>query len=546
MILIIGSGVAGLAAALAAADAGADVELVTPGKLSASGSDSLAGGNTALAQGGIAVALAESDSWQEHLADTVAAGAQLVDREAGAVLVQEGTARMRELLAGGLPVDRDAVGRPLVGLEAAHGVPRILHAGGDRSGAALHAHLAARVLAEAAVGRISVRSSLTAVSLLSDGGAVSGAVLRSADGALSVRRADAVLLATGGYAALYPRTSNHSGATGSGIVLAAQIGAVVADLEFVQFHPTVLHGTGSLVSEAVRGAGAVLRDGSGQRFMTDRHPRAELAPRDFVSREIHRTLRERGEEHVWLDATTIEEREGSGTLARRFPGITAAVQQLGHDWTREPVPVSPAAHYTMGGIASDLDGRSSEPGLFVAGEVASTGVHGANRLASNSLLEGLVFGHRAGRAAAAFTAKTHRDWTTRGSGFRSLQERATEHRIQIATLPESVDPSEATQAGTSADNVSAVLASGLGIERDAAGLHSAITDLDGAAGPRAALASMIARAALGRTESRGAHQRLDHPETDRVQAQRTAQRFVCSDASVGVTQPHDQRSLTAC
>ncbi|GAB2559952.1 FAD-dependent oxidoreductase [Leucobacter ruminantium] len=543
MILVIGTGVAGLSCALAAAAAGADVELVSPGELAADATDSasgLAGGNTALAQGGIAAVLGRDDTLSAHVSDTRAAGAGLVDAEAAEALVGDGSALVRRLLEAGFPADRDENGRPRLGLEAAHSAARILHAGGDRSGAALHAFLTARVLAAAGEGRIVPRSGVVAVSLLQDGGTVAGAVLRDASGALAVHRADAVVLATGGYAALYPRTSNHPAARGRGIVLAAQAGALVADLEFVQFHPTVLHGTGALVSEAVRGAGAVLLDGAGRRFLVDTarvgsDPRAELAPRDVVSREIHRVLRERGEACVWLDATGIEEREGRGALARRFPGISASIAREGFDWAREPVPVSPAAHYTMGGVVSDLDGRSTVPGLFVSGEVASTGVHGANRLASNSLLEGLVFGERAGRAAAARSlctgtgreSETGAGWALRGSGVRRLVAEAETERLRLAPGTEGLPDGHAAEAADhdARTRVSRLVADGLGIERDAQGLHFVSAAIEGEVGADAALAAMMVRFAESRTESRGAHQRADRPDTDPRQSSRRALRF---------------------
>lgn len=562
MILVIGAGVAGLSCALAAADAGADVELVTPGALSTEGggggapagafSDAsggpgealaaaraLAGGNTALAQGGIAAAIAPGDGAELHVADTLAAGVGVVDAEAVGVLAREGAAAMRRLIADGLAVDRGADGEPLFCLEAAHGMPRILHAGGDRSGAVLHAHLVSRVLPLVAAGRIRLREGRSVDSLIEHSGAVAGAVLRDAAGRLEAVRAEAVVLATGGYAALYPRTSNHVGARGEGIVLAARAGAAVADLEFVQFHPTVLAGTGLLISEAVRGAGALLRDGSGRRFMRDADPAAELAPRDVVSREIHRVLRARGEDAVWLDATGVEREGGAGTLARRFPGITAAVASQGLDWAREPVPVSPAAHYTMGGVLSDLDGRSTVPGLFVAGEASSTGVHGANRLASNSLLEGLVFGARAGRAAAAFSgpaagarSSAARDagreglpvapgaWEPLGRGFAELDRAALSGAVACrGPLPQAGLVTPVTEV------VSRGVASGLGIERDGGGLHAAVAAFEGDGGAAAELATMIARAAEVREESRGAHRRADFPATDPIAARRRAFRF---------------------
>ncbi|WP_025133076.1 L-aspartate oxidase [Leucobacter sp. PH1c] len=584
MILVVGSGVAGLACALAGLDAGAEVLLVTPGRLTAPAGDAAgsearldallarAGGNTALAQGGVAAAIGAGDTVAEHLADTIAAGAGLVDREAADVLTRDGAARLRAAIAAGWVVDRAADGSPALGREAAHGRARVVHAGGDRTGAGLHAFLRGRVLAAAAAGRLALREETRVTALLRVDGTVRGAELSSADGAVAEQAADAVVLATGGYASLYPRTSNAPGAVGEGVLLAARAGALVADLEFVQFHPTVLHqavlhqavpslaagagpgagpgadhavgapARGELVSEAVRGAGAVLRDGSGAHFLRELHPLAELAPRDVVSRAIHRVLRERGEEQVWLDATGIEREGGSGTLARRFPGITATVAAHGLDWRREPIPVSPAAHYTMGGVASDLDGRSTVPGLFVAGEVAATGVHGANRLASNSLLEGLVFGERAARAAVAWAGGGLRDWRTRGAGFARL-------RAEAETVPLHVDAGQGDEPQPSLAAVRAAIAAGLGIERDAAGLRAVFETCDRSPSDTAELAAMIAHAAAAREESRGAHQRSDAPAA-RAGARRAGVQFThlvpAGSAAPTASSDRTARSLAAC
>lgn len=540
MILILGSGVAGLACALAVAEAGGHAAIVTPGALftvegagavesagAVRGIDAvLAGGNTAMAQGGIAAAVGPDDTAALHAGDTVAAGVGLVDAEAAAVLTSEGAAAVHALISAGFPADRTADGTLALGLEAAHSRSRIVHAGEDHTGAVLHEYLTARVLGfvgaeRIGAGRIELIERTTAVSLLNDSGAVAGAVLRDADGRLSAVRSEAVVVATGGYAGLFQRTSGHPGARGEGVVLAARAGALFADLEFVQFHPTALVGTGFLVSEAVRGAGAVLRDGSGERFMASVHPAAELAPRDVVSRTMHRLMRARGEDSVWLDATGIEREGGAGTLARRFPSITAAARAQGYDWSREPIPVAPAAHYAMGGIATDLDGRSTVPGLFAAGEAASTGVHGANRLASNSLLEGLAFGSRAGRAAVSFAAAAATGapaWELTGDGMRELIAGARDLPGRSPEIGEvrsgELERNDAT--------VRAAAEAGLGIERDAEGLRAVIELCARTPGSLAELAGLVAVAAEARTESRGAHQRSDAPSTDDAQARRQA------------------------
>ena len=572
MILVIGSGVAGLSAALAAMRAGGDVTLVTAGPLG----DAQTGntpfgntpfgntplGNTPLAQGGIAAAIGAEDRGEDHLADTLAAGAGLSDPEVAALLVRAGADEMRRLLADGLEVDRDASGAVRFGLEAAHGRPRILHAGGDRTGAVLHAHLVALLRAFARrTGRLVVHEYCELEHLIVEAGAVVGARMRARHGASVTYRADAVVLATGGYASLYPVSSNHAAARGSGIVAAARAGAVLADLEFVQFHPTVLVEEGAataagprlLISEAVRGAGAVLRDRSGARFMAGRDPRAELAPRDVVALEIHRTLRRSATTAVWLDATAIERDAGSGTLARRFPGISAALAARGLDWCREPIPVAPAAHYTMGGVVSDVDGRSSVPGLCVAGEVASTGVHGANRLASNSLLEGLVFGARAGKAAALYAPRTS-NWQLQGRGTADLT-RTAEPVAAFMGEPEA-GIAAASQA------VSRAVGAYLGIERDHDGLRAAGHVFEAETGDAAALAALIGVAAAARTESRGAHRRADHPDADPAQDRRRAWRAVIGSAprhsasrgagsaaehaSQSVHAAHEQRSTVGC
>lgn len=527
MILVLGSGVAGLTCALTAAASGAEVMLATPGGFDAESgmASALAGGNTALAQGGIAAAIGRHDTPALHAEDTVAAGAGLVDALAARQLTEAGAAAVASLIDDGFAVDRDAQGEVAFGLEAAHSCARIVHAGEDRTGAALHNFLRQKFLRAVDSGQIRLAQYSTAVSLLESSGAVNGAVLRDEHGQLSAVRAEAVVLATGGYGALFAETSNHAGSRGEGIVLAARLGAIVADLEFVQFHPTVLAGTGSLISEAVRGAGAVLRDAHGERFMLKAHQAAELAPRDVVAREMHRVMREQGTDSVWLDATGIERDHGAGTLAARFPVLTASTLAHGFDWAREPIPVAPAAHYTMGGVVTDLDGRTSVPGLFAAGEVANTGVHGANRLASNSLLEGLVFGARAAQAAVDFSGASEEKrgvgvggWLLRGSTARQLIAGA--HSLPMKPRQEAA-PVVVESAATE-HALRQAMTRDLGIVRDVNGIRRAAAAARAQQGALGELSSMIAAAAEARTESRGAHFRSDHPSVDQAQQQRNS------------------------
>lgn len=373
-VLIVGSGIAGLTAALRLAGR-TDVVLVSKGALD--------DGATARAQGGIAAAIDPADSPAAHAADTFAAGGGLGDEAGIRLLCETAPAVIAELRERGVVFD------PGLGLEGAHSRPRILHAGGDATGAAIQAALMA-TLRSARNSRIEVREHTALVDLLVEDGRVVGALLRAADGTLFAHRADAVLLATGGAGQLFSRTTNPAGATGDGVAAAARAGAALADLTRFQFHPTATPGA-HLVSEAVRGEGAVLRDAQGRRFVD------ELAARDVVTRAMAATMAAQDGAPVLLDATAL----GADFLRRRFPTIDVAVRAEGLDWASDPIPVTPAAHYWMGGIRTDLDGCTSLPGLFAAGECACTGVHGANRLASNSLLEGAVFGARAADAALA-------------------------------------------------------------------------------------------------------------------------------------------------
>lgn len=499
-VVVVGSGIAGLSAAWHAGRAGARVTVVTKAALDQA--------NTRYAQGGIAGVTSADDSVAAHIADTLAAGAGLCDPRAVTVLATEGPDRIRELIEAGVAFDRDPDGRGFVrGLEAAHSVPRILHAGGDATGASIERALVARLRAGDA--RVIERAFL--VDLLRDGAGVVGVDLLRADGARELVTADAVILATGGAGRLFSHTTNPPVATADGLAAAMRAGARTADLEFFQFHPTVLAvGEPFLVSEAVRGEGATLLDESGRRFAFDAHPAGELAPRDVVARAIAQQMERQGGRPVRLDATAVGAPHTAQFLARRFPTIDAAMRERGLDWAREPVPVTPAAHYYMGGVATDLRGRTSLPGLYAAGEVARTGVHGANRLASNSLLEGAVFGARAG-ADAALPA---------GDGF---GPGAVPAPADAAARPPAPDR---TAPGFTRSRLQELMWQDAGVLRDAAGLDHAAgilaawsTDPPAGADRAAredrnliAVASALIAAASARRHSVGAHFRRDDPD----------------------------------
>ena len=509
MIIVVGAGVAGLTAVEHLAAAKLPVTLVTTGEL---GADTVSAGNTGLAQGGIAAALGPHDSATLHQHDTCFAGAGLVDAAAATVLTNDGVHRVCDLLATGFPADRNTNQKLDLGLEAAHSRPRIIHAGEDSSGAALSLFLTQRILRLIENGDVQLLQHAVLTSLEVIDHRVRGIIYTDVAGKHRLS-ADAVVLATGGYAGLFATTSSSAAANGQGLLAAARAGAVVADLEFVQFHPTVLTPNGALISEAVRGAGAVLRTADGNRFMPAAHRDADLAPRDVVSRASFESMVATGAESVFLDATVIEARHGTGTLARRFPQLTRVLASIGIDWTTRFVPVAPAAHYCMGGVATDVWGQTSISGLFAAGEVAATGVHGANRLASNSLLEGLVFGARVANAARAFLESQYREIQSSFERFIASAKPVTAHR------PRSSDTQEQFRQLQQLAN------SHLGIIRTHTGLHHLLTQLDDVEHPLGDVVSLMATAALTRTESRGGHWRADYPTPDPYQANRRAWRL---------------------
>ena len=478
-VLIVGAGLAGLSAALAAAPRKALV--LTDAGLSH-------GCSSAWAQGGMAAALSDGDSAEAHAADTIAAGAGLVDPAMARRLTEEGPAAVRALAALGAPFDRTADGAFAQSLEAAHSRPRVARVKGDQAGAAIMQAVVATVLA---APHIEVRTGYRLAGLLQDAGGCVRGVLAEHDGALVEITAPATILATGGIGGLYAVTTTPAELVGEGLGLAALAGAVIADPEFVQFHPTAIdigRDPAPLATEALRGEGSVLVDAAGRRFMARYHPDAELAPRDVVARAIH-AEREAGR-GAFLDA-----RQAVGArFPEEFPAVFAACMAGGIDPRVQPIPVAPACHYHMGGIATDADGRTSLPCLYAAGECASAGVHGANRLASNSLLEAAVFGARAGRAAALATDPAPA-------------------RLVRLIAPELPKPALWT--------LRRAMSRDAGVVRSADGLLRLLDEIDGLEalhGRAASLAAarLIAACALARAESRGGHFRADAAEPDTI------------------------------
>jgi len=485
--LVVGSGVAGLHTAWRAS-VGADVMLLTKRSLFDSA--------TAYAQGGIAAALGAGDSPKLHSQDTLAAGAALCDEEAVRVLVEEGPARVRELQVAGADFDLTPNGALRLGREAAHSRRRIVHSHGDRTGAEVARTLVERVR-ESPRTRVLERARV--LDLIVEEGRCAGVRASVAGDAVEIR-ADATVLATGGCGQVYRYTTNPVVATGDGYAIAHRAGVRLADMEFVQFHPTALdtpENPLALVSEAVRGEGAILLNGKRRRFMPERHRLAELAPRDVVAREIFAERQLTGQ--VFLDARDMGER-----FPERFPGIFSLCTARGIDPRVDLIPVTPAAHYMMGGIMTNLAGRSRLAHLYACGEVSRTGVHGANRLASNSLLEGLVFAERIAR------------------DLETVPESAAPRRASRWSVPRLPDRGAAQVA---ADTVRAVMWEKSGIDRNARGLRECIatlTDIHDRLPPGATeelnlceTAILIATSALQRKESRGGHHRSDFPKPRR-------------------------------
>ncbi|MCY9787370.1 L-aspartate oxidase [Nocardiopsis sp. EMB25] len=502
-VAVIGSGVAGLSTALRY------VQRTERGRVVLVTKDRLSTGSTSYAQGGIAAAMAPGDNPVAHMVDTHLAGAGLCDPLAVHVLAEEGPDALRWLIGAGAEFDRADGGELALTREGGHRADRVAHAGGDATGAEIQRALQAAVLAEE---RIEVIEHALALDVLRDpaDATVVGASLHvigegARDGVGAVL-APAVVLATGGMGQIFAATTNPPVSTGDGLALAARAGARLRDLEFIQFHPTVLwlgpeaRGRQPLVSEAVRGEGAHLVDGDGNRIMEGVHELGDLAPRDVVARTIARTMAETGTDHVYLDGRHF----GAATWEHRFPTILASCREHGIDPVTQPIPVAPAAHYASGGAEVDIDGATSVPGLWAVGEAARTGVHGANRLASNSLLEGLVYAERiAGRLAEE---------------ARPIPDRG----VPVGDVTRLVQPATATRVRALMSRHAGVLRTGEGLTALAAELDALTAPAERVAPDTATweatnlltVARLVAAAALHRTESRGSHQRADAPEPD--------------------------------
>ncbi|MFD2370188.1 L-aspartate oxidase [Brevibacillus sp. GCM10020057] len=494
-VAIIGAGIAGLYTALQASEY-ADVVLISKKGLDDS--------NTRWAQGGIAAVTAKSDSPALHRQDTLIAGAGLCSYDAVEVLVNEGPDRLKELIAYGTEFDKDETGQYELTQEGAHSKRRILHANGDATGAEIVRALSARVLEQP---NITVLENHFAIDVVTQGDECVGVIVRQPDGEIFFLEADATVLATGGAGQLYRYTTNPEIATADGIGIAYRAGARIKDVEFIQFHPTALYYPGAprfLISEAVRGEGAILRNSNGERFMDKYHPQKELAPRDVVARAIVSEMEKANSTHVFLDIT----HESADKIKHRFPTIYQFCLQYGLDMVTDWIPVAPACHYIMGGVETDLHGETSTKRLFACGEASCTGVHGANRLASNSLSEAVVFGHRIAERIRQLPALPVIEPLVVTSPQRQLCTAGTrEQRVKLQKL----------------------MLRYVGVKRDEKGLQKALEELERMAENYQEIpveqedfeylnllsaAVLTTRAALLREESRGGHYRNDFPEKD--------------------------------
>ncbi len=521
-VIVIGSGIAGLTAALSARDKGLSVLLLTK--------DVLSTGSTSWAQGGIAAALGPGDSPDQHFQDTLEAGAGLCDQESVRILVQEGPAAVKRLINLGATFDLDSSGNVALTREGGHRRDRIAHAGGDATGAEISRALVAKVLADP---KVRIFEHALVLDLLKDKNErVCGVTLHvmgkgKIDG-VGAALARAVVLATGGLGAVFQQTTNPLVATGDGVALALRAGATVADLEFVQFHPTVLwsgpdsRGSQPLISEAVRGEGAILRNINGEAFMSTIHPMKDLAPRDVVAHAVHEEIIKSGKPYVYLDGTKL----GENIWLQRFPNILSSCRKIGIDPLVDLIPVVPAAHYASGGVVSDMTGKTDIPGLFAVGECANTGVHGANRLASNSLLEGLV-----------------------------VAERVANHLIDLPKQSAPLIENTPTNLidGKVRKDITETTTTGAGAVRNAIGLNKTIDKLSELAKKTTKLSStqsweatnlltvssFLSNAALRREESRGSHWRSDFPERNdsrwlvRIQGKLNEGKLVLSEKTIG-------------
>ncbi|MDQ3354958.1 MAG: L-aspartate oxidase [Actinomycetota bacterium] len=510
-LLVLGSGVAGLSAAVRATTRpGVRVGVLTKGPLDQA--------TTRWAQGGVAAVLStDEDSTDLHLADTLAAGAGLCEADAVRVMVDEGPARVHELIALGAMFDRDQLGVLELAREGGHSWPRVVHAGGAATGAEVERALVEAVHATAAA----VLQGWFALDLVVEGGRCQGVAAIDDEGRRREVRASHVLLATGGAGLLFSVTTNPAESTGDGLAMALRAGVAVADVEFMQFHPTALHHPSAprpLLSEALRGHGAVLRDAEGERFVD------ELVTRDQLSRAMTARMAEQGVDHLWLDVTGLE------GFDQRFPTIAATLETVGLDPRRDWLPIAPAAHYLCGGVVTDLDGATTLPGLWACGEVADTGVHGANRLASNSLLEGMVFAPRVVEAIAAGKEGPERSGAMRSVLTAGAGNDADE-AVGASILPDqgwfSYSP-RSQPVGEQREVLQRCMTAGAGVvrtaeslEETAGQLRSVFVGASRAGGHDRALAELLnlctvghamVGSALARTESRGCHWRDDHPE----------------------------------